>query len=692
MSVECVKALYDFEGLSVEELSFKKGDIITVFRRDIGGGWWEGAINGIFGLFPENYVEPCEPPRSSSESEPDLDAEPDEKDVDEAPSFSLNRLFQRSEKKIKEIYGELNTSSSGLTFNEELNIDKNGWVPSMDAFEVVIGRCEKKQGTIQLYMTYEVFSPFSNKGVFRRFKNFESLHKHLTEHYPFVIVPAIPEKQMQVPFTNSRFETEFVQQRKRRLERFLNRIAQHPVLRNSAIFHHFLKNLNFEKIGPKRVYEGQAMASAFLDAVKFQGMTYDHSEQIEKFMRFIRLFERRIHAVCIATSQIQSKHEEIDNDLSKLSSLIEALLSNEDEKEKVSLKVMEKIVKIMEKEKEKEKERERENQSGSFSSINLEPNKPMLNAGSSSTSLVSGNSSTLSVLLSSTLNPASNPSNNPNASNPSLVNNPVNTTFSSNQNTANPNAANSSLNCSSAANPISNFLSTNVTSVNYSSSPSPGSTLAASLNSSAMQNQGSGSFSYPTSYATHNHGWCWREDCQDCSYLAVGLLHFSATCVRLSDASKELGGLTKFSERLRDFHREIKKFPGIIQWYEKAVDAYRTAAKEKENRDKERERENLKENSKENTKEKEKEKEREKEKEKEREEWIFALKQKADTAAYAIMAEINYFHASRMNDLKLILQVGFLLIITLKLFPFLFFCFFYFKKKNKIQLDLNFSF
>jgi len=44
---------------SGEELSLKVGDIIEVTNKSVGGGWWEGKLNGKIGQFPENYVEPA---------------------------------------------------------------------------------------------------------------------------------------------------------------------------------------------------------------------------------------------------------------------------------------------------------------------------------------------------------------------------------------------------------------------------------------------------------------------------------------------------------------------------------------------------------------------------------------------------------------------------------------------------------
>ncbi len=50
-----VKARFAFQQTNEDELSFSKGDIISVTRQE-EGGWWEGSLNGKSGWFPSNYV------------------------------------------------------------------------------------------------------------------------------------------------------------------------------------------------------------------------------------------------------------------------------------------------------------------------------------------------------------------------------------------------------------------------------------------------------------------------------------------------------------------------------------------------------------------------------------------------------------------------------------------------------------
>ncbi|KAI2800845.1 Abl interactor 2 [Blomia tropicalis] len=56
--LEKVVALYDYTADKDDELTFKENALIYVIAKN-EDGWWEGVMNGITGLFPGNYVEPC---------------------------------------------------------------------------------------------------------------------------------------------------------------------------------------------------------------------------------------------------------------------------------------------------------------------------------------------------------------------------------------------------------------------------------------------------------------------------------------------------------------------------------------------------------------------------------------------------------------------------------------------------------
>ncbi|XP_012251803.1 abl interactor 2 isoform X1 [Athalia rosae] len=56
--IEKVVAIYDYYADKEDELSFQESSVIYVLKKN-DDGWWEGVMDGITGLFPGNYVEPC---------------------------------------------------------------------------------------------------------------------------------------------------------------------------------------------------------------------------------------------------------------------------------------------------------------------------------------------------------------------------------------------------------------------------------------------------------------------------------------------------------------------------------------------------------------------------------------------------------------------------------------------------------
>lgn len=51
-----VQAMYDYNAINPDELSFKKSDIIIILNKD-DDNWWKGSLNGQQGILPSNYVQ-----------------------------------------------------------------------------------------------------------------------------------------------------------------------------------------------------------------------------------------------------------------------------------------------------------------------------------------------------------------------------------------------------------------------------------------------------------------------------------------------------------------------------------------------------------------------------------------------------------------------------------------------------------
>ena len=103
------------------------------------------------------------------------------------------------------------------------------------------------------YVTYLVECEELKSKVRRRYSDFIWLRNYLTLHYVNCIIPPICKKKY-----NSRFEEEFIQKRSRKLEKFLNGVAAHPLLKQSQTLYDFLTVFSDEKLSLKKnIYDKQ---------------------------------------------------------------------------------------------------------------------------------------------------------------------------------------------------------------------------------------------------------------------------------------------------------------------------------------------------------------------------------------------------------------------------------------------------
>eukprot|EP00937_MAST-01D_sp_MAST-1D-sp2_P005493 g5493.t1 len=105
--------------------------------------------------------------------------------------------------------------------------------------EICVSEPCKQSDGINAYITYNIrVKPVDAADfvVVRRYSDFVWLHQHLAAEFPGVVVPPLPEKLLV-----GRFSAEFVENRRRALERFLNRTAAHADLHCSEHFKVFLE-------------------------------------------------------------------------------------------------------------------------------------------------------------------------------------------------------------------------------------------------------------------------------------------------------------------------------------------------------------------------------------------------------------------------------------------------------------------
>lgn len=97
--------------------------------------------------------------------------------------------------------------------------------------------------TVKLQTTLPIFD-LNESIVHRRYSEFEWLHKELEQSDTKMVVPPLPEKawQRQLPFrkNSNLFQDDFIEERRKGLEQFINKVAAHPLAQNERALHFFL--------------------------------------------------------------------------------------------------------------------------------------------------------------------------------------------------------------------------------------------------------------------------------------------------------------------------------------------------------------------------------------------------------------------------------------------------------------------
>nr|XP_005993570.1 PREDICTED: sorting nexin-30 isoform X1 [Latimeria chalumnae] len=159
-------------------------------------------------------------------------------------------------------------SSSSLLNRLQLDDDLDG--ETRDLF-IAVDDPKKHVSTMETYITYRVATKTTRTefdlpeySVRRRYQDFDWLRNKLEETQPTHLIPPLPEKFV-VKGVVDRFSEEFVETRRKALDKFLKRIADHPVLSFSDHFNVFLtaKDLNAHK------KQGLALLSKVGESVKY---------------------------------------------------------------------------------------------------------------------------------------------------------------------------------------------------------------------------------------------------------------------------------------------------------------------------------------------------------------------------------------------------------------------------------------
>jgi len=106
---------------------------------------------------------------------------------------------------------------------------------------------EKVENGVIVYMVYTVKTKNADgteASTVRRYSDFDWLRDQLKEEYRHILIPPLPEKGL-----INRFSAEFVEYRRKELERFMKRVLNHPILKDSKSIPLFLHSTDAELQG-----------------------------------------------------------------------------------------------------------------------------------------------------------------------------------------------------------------------------------------------------------------------------------------------------------------------------------------------------------------------------------------------------------------------------------------------------------
>ncbi|KAG0372769.1 intercellular trafficking and secretion [Mortierella sp. AD032] len=173
---------------------------------------------------------------------------------------------------------------------------------------------KEKEGSTDSYVSYQINTKTSleefsspNVTVRRRFQDFVWLHNVLGRLYPAAVLPPLPDKHRIRYVRGDRFNPDFVEKRRASLERFLKKLAVHPVLQRAESLRIFLEsrdwNSDLAEQNKKRQDEGRldtigdALLNAFAKIKKPEErfvVMRDEVDKLEENLQGLEKLEQRI--------------------------------------------------------------------------------------------------------------------------------------------------------------------------------------------------------------------------------------------------------------------------------------------------------------------------------------------------------------------------------------------------------------
>jgi len=210
------------------------------------------------------------------------------------------------------------TSTTNVTSDVPAEVSKDN-ESERPLFEISLMEPEKHGEGMSAYVTYTIKTR-TRSGLLkspqlqvdRRFNDFHWFHYKLSQQYKGVIIPPLPEKAL-----INRFNPDFIEYRRKELERFLRRVASHPVLQTSELLKAFLELSDSEfaqfKEGPKK--EKKGLVASLTDkigvSVTISGVPVEVDNWYTAQKSYVQVLDNNLQTLLKRSSTISNKHKDM---------------------------------------------------------------------------------------------------------------------------------------------------------------------------------------------------------------------------------------------------------------------------------------------------------------------------------------------------------------------------------------------
>ncbi|XP_063851087.1 sorting nexin lst-4-like isoform X2 [Scylla paramamosain] len=275
----------------------------------------------------------------------DDDSEPGSSYPNGPGNFGLSTA-NRSHKPVTSSVSDVSNAGAGKASVDEKDkvfVDDYGngpvWRPNQHEFTCAISspKKESKFHGMKSFIAYTLMPSFSSTAVSRRYKHFDWIQGRLSEKFPLIPIPPLPEKQI-----SGRFEEDLIEYRMTMLQSWVDRICRHPILAQCEVFHHFVTCPNDEKVwksGKRKAESDKLVGANFYLAIERPDTPLDLMQTEAKLEGYSRFFSNLDESVkllqntCIDQTKkhqtaFKREYNKISHSFSKLSRAFDTDPSN----------------------------------------------------------------------------------------------------------------------------------------------------------------------------------------------------------------------------------------------------------------------------------------------------------------------------------------------------------------------------